>query len=562
MRHCFKFLTIIVIGMLLVGCTDRYPILDFWEEIGGWDDIDKTYSAGSSQEDRLNGFNFLKEIFDSLDNGKEEVNSDDNPNEQLNSIINEAESLADGDVEGAIIKIQSGLRTYPQSADLQNKLDEYTERLATQVKAETLDKAAELAASGDYVTAMALIETAQKDSPEDKDYKSAYDSYAAAHKSNVVNEALENADTLSANGDYLGALRTVNQALKSVGDDNTLSFAAKMYEEACAKSISAQVDAYMAEQNITAAKQLLDTASKEIPNNAVINEQKTEVDKYKTVSLSTLSPINCSNSWNSPEEQGVRLENALGQSFNDAINSYAPWQDGYGEYFIDGMYTSITGNITSLHHMKEERESYLRIYADNVAIYTSPIITRKSKVIPFTVDIPSGTQTIRFECKADNYSYSNILLTDIMLNYDPSVSNNSPLEGAISLRSLNPVNSGGSWNNEASIIKNALGQYYIDSFNHFIPHQDSYGEYYIDGAYKKITGNLTSWHSMGEQRKCYLQIIADDTIIYSSPTITRNTEVLSFSLDIPEGTQFIKLICKADNYSHSEILLTDVLLWS
>ena len=94
--------------------------------------------------------------------------------EQIASIISEAEALAaEEDYEGALTKVQTGLVTYPKSAELQDKADEYTEALNAQVKAKTLDEAKNLADSGDYVSAIALIKNAQETQGDDAEYQAA-----------------------------------------------------------------------------------------------------------------------------------------------------------------------------------------------------------------------------------------------------------------------------------------------------------------------------------------------------------------------------------------------------
>jgi len=481
-------------------------------------------------------------------------------NEQIASIISEAEAVVNDDIEGAIAKIQTGLVTYPKSADLQDKLDEYTERLSAQIKADTLDKAAKLADSGDYVAAMAMIETARKDSPDDADYKSAYDNYAAAHKSNLVSEALESADTLSANGDYLGALQTVNQALKAVGDDNSLTAAAKTYEDAYAKSVSAQVDAYLAEQNITAAKQLLDTASKEIPNNAVIKAEKDEVDKYKTVSLSTLNPINGNIKWN----EGTPLD-SFGNTYND-VDNYVIIVPGYNnrgivnyvEYKLDKKYTEFSFMFSPYTSISEDASAYIQIYVNDVLRYTTDVITRKSDPFRVNVDVSDAT-TLKIVIRMT--SYADIMLSDVILTNTPDFKS-SINTNYTSLSTLTPINGSMTWDNDYP--RDSLNNTYNSAVNYsvIIPGYNNrgivnYAEYRLDKKYTEFSFMFSPYTSISEDASAYIQIYVNDVLRYTTDVITRKSDPFRVNVDVSDATT-LKIVIRMTSYA--DIMLSDVIL--
>lgn len=59
MRHCFRFLVIIMIGSLLISCTYNLPDVNFGDKISIWEDFSLTDNKNSPQEDRFNIFDFL-----------------------------------------------------------------------------------------------------------------------------------------------------------------------------------------------------------------------------------------------------------------------------------------------------------------------------------------------------------------------------------------------------------------------------------------------------------------------------------------------------------------------
>ena len=211
--------------------------------------------------------------------------------EQIASIISEADALAaKEDYEGALVKVQTGLVTYPKSAELQDKADEFTEALNAQIKAKTLDEAKTLADSGDYVSAIALIKNAQETQGDDADYQTALKTYSAAYKTEVI----ASADGLAANGDYIGALEAVGTASAVIGDDTELSAKATEYENAYVAGIVEQADGLLLAGEFDSAETLVNEAKKQFPKNELlIGEAEkiknarpvyllNEVDPYKT----------------------------------------------------------------------------------------------------------------------------------------------------------------------------------------------------------------------------------------------------------------------------------------
>ena len=97
------------------------------------------------------------ENINSEEKASETVDYSEADEEQIAAIISEAEPLAaKEDFEGALVKIQTGLVTYPKSADLQNKADEYSDSYVSSVIAE----ADILISNGEAVRALDLLNNA------------------------------------------------------------------------------------------------------------------------------------------------------------------------------------------------------------------------------------------------------------------------------------------------------------------------------------------------------------------------------------------------------------------
>ena len=335
------------------------------------------------------------------------------------SVLSEAEDLASKeDYEGALVKVQAGLVAYPDSTELQDKADEYTKALNAQIKEKTLAEANALANSGDYVSAIALIKNAQETQGDDAEYQSAFMAYSSAYKTEVI----ASADALAVNGDYVGALEAVGTASAVIGDDAELSEKATEYENAYALDISAQVDALLATNDIVEAKALLQSAAKEFPNNETIKSRIEELNTYKPVSLSSLSPTNGSFTWNDgvPEDPFGNSYSAL-QNYVILHAAYNSWNDGHGgnaesysaEYYVNKQYLSLSFDIAPAGDFGASGYTNIKVYADDVLVYTSPAISQKTaRFSTGDIDI-SQASYIKIVAEVDEHSCT--IISDVLL---------------------------------------------------------------------------------------------------------------------------------------------------
>lgn len=325
--------------------------------------------------------------------------------EQIATIISEADALAaEEDYEGALVKVQTGLVTYPKSAELQDKADEYTEALNAQVKAKTLDEAKNLADSGDYVSAIALIKNAQETQGDDADYQSALKTYSTAYKTEVI----ASADSLAANGDYIGALETVGTASALIGDDAELSAKTTEYENAYVDEVIAEADRLMTEHDFTNAISTINGALKIVPGNTKLVDKQAEINNAKPISLSNISVFNGGWEWNNLEPT-----DSFGNNYSTACN-YVVFSDYYdnilpqkghcgevngyrqvfAEYRTNGEYNMLSMQLAPHTEICQNGKTFIQIYADDTLVYTSPTITRKTDAFICEVGI-AGAEYIK-----------------------------------------------------------------------------------------------------------------------------------------------------------------------
>ena len=208
--------------------------------------------------------------------------------EQISVAIGEAEVLgADEDYEGALTIIKTALAAYPKSDALRTKEAEYTQALAAQIKVKTLEEAENLAESGDYASAIALIKDAQNVDSEDADYRNAHNVYCASYKAETINAA----DELANAGDYIAAIHKINDATTIIGDDSDLSAKAKLYEDSYVSNIIVQAEDLLAVKDFDGADDLVNAAKKLFRNNAALGEESERIASSRPVGSKDIMQI-------------------------------------------------------------------------------------------------------------------------------------------------------------------------------------------------------------------------------------------------------------------------------
>ena len=179
------------------------------------------------------------------------------------------------------------------------------------------------------------------------------------------------------------------------------------------------------EQENTSLKEQQSTLEEELKNlkesSANTNEQPSDDTPQNPnssgVQLTTLTPVN--KSYWSINEGG--LEDSLGMDYSQS-KSYIVAEIrssiiGYGEYYINRQYKTLTGTIAAHSDMGELATSSISIYGDDVLIQTFSSISRKTERFSFSVDI-SNVKFLKIiaQQESNHSDFCSVLLTDFTLN--------------------------------------------------------------------------------------------------------------------------------------------------
>lgn len=109
------------------------------------------------------------------------------------------------------------------------------------------------------------------------------------------------------------------------------------------------------------------------------------------------------------------MEDRWGNSITNPIRVMADWQGrGYIEYYLDGKYNKLSGNIIRSHDLDDGAVSWVKIIVDGVVIYEASKINYKTQPISFDVTI-NHAKYVRIAAGSDHANYGDMLITNAKL---------------------------------------------------------------------------------------------------------------------------------------------------
>lgn len=111
------------------------------------------------------------------------------------------------------------------------------------------------------------------------------------------------------------------------------------------------------------------------------------------------------------------------------------------------------------------------------------------------------------------------------------------------------------WNEDAPV--DTFGNDYSSSKNYVIPYH-AYGEFRVYKQYKTLSGYIAPYKDKYEDSNWYIQIYADDKLVYTSKNVTRKTDRFAFNVNI-NNADYIKIEVhgSSDDYG---LILSDLML--
>ena len=456
--------------------------------------------------------------------------------EQIDAAVKAAEAFAKTkDYENALSEINSALDKYPQSKDLQTKQNEYTEALAAQEKAKTLAEAADFAASGDYVSAIAVIGKATENNGEDAEYAEAYNQYCSSYKSAVISQA----DSTATGGDYLGAIQTIKDAMNVLSGDAELTSQINKYESDYVSDILKKADALIADKKLDEAKTLLFQSSKNVTNNELLLSKMDDIDSMRPVNLNTLHIID-SNSFS--KKDGIYVD-SFGNSYDGSFHfKYVGYSNEYAIFNLNKECTVFTGSIVACKETGSNEQMLLQIFVDDELKYTSPQFGKTTERISFQVDVTAGQQLkLKAGLVSGYWGDACFSIVDAQVTKDPEMvaknleekqKNAYDPENA-GLEKINLIDSVG-YDQLSGVFTDSFGNSYPGAF-HFKyvgASSERYAIYNFKEDCNTFSGSIVTCQDTGSNEQMVVMIFVDDVLKYTSPQFGKTTGRIDFSIDV------------------------------
>lgn len=219
--------------------------------------------------------------------------------------------------------------------------------------------------------------------------------------------------------------------------------------------------------------------------------------------------------------------------------------DAWVTYDLDGMYTEISGILSTYENTNENANMNIGFFGDGKLLYTIKDISGWEKAMPFAVDV-TGVKNLTIKTSnAGEYSYGWLLLNDTILKE----AEKQIIHGeAAQLEDQQLVDSS-DMEYKAGLFKNSYGEIYEDA-HCFYTSNNGFAVYLLDGKYTEFSGVVCTGKETNSEGTAKIQIYADDELIFEQDGITKMTETIPFTLDVT-GKKNLKIT--VSNSSEEEI---------
>lgn len=323
-----------------------------------------------------------------------------------------------------------------------------------------------------------------------------------------IESILTEAATYADAGDYANAVKSITDGLTRYPEEERLTAKKTEYENKqvaqSKQDALEQAAAYVAVGNYKSALETIQLAQKQLGNDADLLQKVAEyTDGYKKAAINAAAQY---------------------EQSRDYLNAY--------KTIVDAL--KLVDSDASLN---VKLSLYEQNYADAV------VAEADSKAAALDFD---GARSLL------NAALKEIPNNETLKTKLSQISSAQP----VSLASLTPINGGFDWGNGEP--KDPFGNDYSASGTYTIVNRGNTVEYRVYGNYSKITMTIAPEQGISSDDSACIQLYADDVLVKTSPTITRKTDAVQFSVPI-EGAEYISIVHSGDYWG--SLILSNIQLW-
>lgn len=501
---------------------------------------------------------------------------------EVTAIIENADALADAqDLEGAVAKIEAGLEKYPNTKSLQDKLDEYNKILTEQRAAVIAADADSLASSGRLDEAAQMVENGLAAYPENTTLQTKLEEYNVSLAE--IASMIENADALADAEDFEGAIAKIQAGLKKYPDTKTLKDKLEEYNQAFTEyqiaAIVADADALASEGGLNKAIEMLENGLAAYPESTALQSRLQEYHaslaaQVKAKTLADAKALADANEYKAAMAVIQAAQETYG-SDQEYEEAYIQYQKAFAltaaeTYAASGDYPNAITTIAKAQKNNSQDVDLIAAYNSYSSSYVTEIVAEADSLMSER----NYSAAAKAVDKGLKLLPGNQSLTDKLTEINSSK--------PVSLANLPAFNGGWEWNNSAPT--DPFGNDYSSAGNYVVFYNENlygfkgslsgradgyvqiFAEYRTAGEYNILTMQLAPYSMIGQDGKAFVQVYADDAVVYTSPTITQKTEAFVCEADI-SGAEYIKVLVNIYNrgtYIHEDdgaVIISDVFLW-
>lgn len=262
--------------------------------------------------------------------------------------------------------------------------------------------------------------------------------------------------------------------------------------------------------------------------------------------LTDLDALRCDNV---DIEDRYEVEANTGDTYGHALSGKSPYSEAI--YNLSGNYDQLDAVwFISSNYKNTDSDQGLEIYADNVCVYTAPMITRGSLPVNVSVDLAGcNLLTIRFT----KGSYAGVLGDVVLYNKINRTPNPNPYQPSVLpiwLTSLDSLAEDHLRANDSTEYANTGDVFAHCIASNYVPFGEETGsiEYYLEGKYATLSGVFCITQT-GKNRSTTsdFEVYADGEMVYmSGGEMVPGDLPEPFQVDI-QHCQKLKIILNGDN---------------
>lgn len=217
-------------------------------------------------------------------------------------------------------------------------------------------------------------------------------------------------------------------------------------------------------------------------------------------------------------EDRYEVEANTGDTYGHALSGKSPYSEAI--YNLSGNYDQLDAVwFISSNYKNTDSDQGLEIYADNVCVYTAPMITRGSLPVNVSVDLTGcNLLTIRFT----KGSYAGVLGDVVLYNKINRTPNPNPYQPSVLpiwLTSLDSLTEDHLRANDSTEYANTGDVYAHCITSNYVPFGEETGsiEYYLEGKYATLSGVFCITQTgKNESTTSDFEVYADGEMVYMS----------------------------------------------